>query len=266
MNPAKYLSVYAMSLQDVLQRRASLLMDRIGGLAFVLALYFFWDSLLKGRDSFLGYSRPQMLSYVLAMNILRSFVFTGRGWELVHEISSGRLSNYLLRPVSYLGYCLSLDMAQKSIHVAAAVFEVGTLILVFHAPLYLPHAPGTWALFLAATLMSSLLFFLLEFVVSSLAFWTSESGGPLFCFELFLQFAAGAFFPLDVLPLALRRALEATPFPYMVYFPVRIFLEKVSPVEALRILGMEALWLAAVYAAAMTVWRRGVRSYAAEGG
>jgi ABC-type uncharacterized transport system permease subunit len=52
----------------------------------------------------------------------------------------------------------------------------------------------------------------------------------------------------------------------MVYFPVRIFLEKVPPAEALRMLGMEALWLAAVFAAAMSVWRRGVRSYAAEGG
>lgn len=266
MSPGKYLSVYAMSMQDVLQRRASLLMDRIGGLAFVLALYFFWDALLKGQDSFLGYSRPQMLSYVLAMNILRSFVFTGRGWELVHEISSGRLSNYLLRPVSYLGYCLSLDMAQKTIHVAAAVLEVGTLILVFHAPLYLPQSPGTWALFLAATVMSSLLFFLLEFLVSSLAFWTSESGGPLFCFELFLQFAAGTFFPLDVLPGWLQKALALTPFPYMVFFPLNIYLERADAVEAARILCIQAFWMGLFYVILRTAWQRGLQNYAAEGG
>ena len=56
-----------------------------------------------------------------------------------------------------------------------------------------------------------------------------------------------------------------TPFPYMVYFPVRIFLEKVSAAEAARMIGMEALWLAAVFAAAMTVWRRGVRRYSGVG-
>ena len=103
-------------------------------------------------------------------------------------------------------------------------------------------------------------------LISSLAFWTSESGGPLFCFELFMQFAAGAFFPLDVLPAALRRLLEATPFPYMVYFPARVFLEKVPPAEAARLICVEAAWLAAVIAAASLVWKRGLASYSAEGG
>ncbi len=261
-----YWVAYQIALQETLQRRSTLIMDRLGGFAVVVSLYSFWIALIGNKATFLGYTRAEMLTYVLALNILRSFVFTGRGWQLVGEISTGKISSYLVRPLSYQGYALALDLAQKTVHVAAAFFEVGLLALLVRGGLFLPSDPATWILFGVAVLLSSLLFFFLEFMVSSLAFWTSESGGPLFCFELFLQFAAGAFFPLDVLPLALRRALEATPFPYMVYFPVRIFLEKVSPVEALRILGMEALWLAAVYAAAMTVWRRGVRSYAAEGG
>ena len=124
----------------------------------------------------------------------------------------------------------------------------------------------TYVLFCLAAALGSLLFFFMEFIVSSLAFWTSESGGPLFCFELFLQFAAGAFFPLDVLPASLQRALSATPFPYMVYVPARVLLEKVSYPEAARLLAVEAAWLAAFVAAALAVWRAGVRSYAAEGG
>ncbi len=261
-----YWVAYQIALQETLQRRSTLIMDRLGGFAVVVSLYAFWTALIGDKAAFLGYTRPEMLTYVLALNILRSFVFTGRGWQLVGEISSGKISSYLVRPLSYHGYALALDLAQKTVHVAAAVFEVSLLAVLVRGELFLPRDPATWLFFGLAVILSSLLFFFLEFMVSSLAFWTSESGGPLFCFELFLQFAAGAFFPLDVLPLALRRALETTPFPYMVYFPVRIFLEKVSPLEALRMLGMEALWLLAVYAAAMTVWRRGVRSYAAEGG
>jgi ABC-2 type transport system permease protein len=241
-------------------------MDRLGGFAVIVSLYAFWTALIGDKMDFLGYTRPQMLTYVLALNILRSFVFTGRGWQLVREISSGKISSYLIRPLSYHGYALALDMAQKTVHVAAAILEVGLLALLVRGELFLPRDPVTWLLFATAVFLSSLIFFFLEFAISTFAFWTSESGGPLFCFELFLQFAAGAFFPLDVLPLALRRALEGTPFPYMVYFPVRIFLEKVPPLEATRMIGMQALWLAAIFAAAMTIWRRGVRSYAAEGG
>lgn len=261
-----YWVAYQIALQETLQRRSTLLMDRLGGFAVVVSLYAFWTALIGDKPTFLGYTRGEMLTYVLALNVLRSFVFTGRGWQLVGEISSGKISSYLIRPLHYYGYALALDMAQKTVHVAASVVEVSLLAVLVQGELFLPRDPATWLLFGAAVLLSSLIFFFLEFMISSLAFWTSESGGPLFCFELFLQFAAGAFFPLDVLPAALRRLLEMTPFPYMVYFPVRIFLEKVPASEALRLLGMEALWLAAVFTAAMMVWKRGVRSYSAEGG
>jgi len=261
-----YWVAYQIALQETLQRRSTLIMDRLGGFAVVVSLYAFWTALIGDKATFLGYTRPEMLTYVLALNILRSFVFTGRGWQLVGEISSGKISSYLIRPLSYHGYALALDMAQKTVHVIASFFEVGFLAWLVQGELFLPRDPATWLIFGAAVLLSSLIFFFLEFAISTFAFWTSESGGPLFCFELFLQFAAGAFFPLDVLPLGLRRVLEATPFPYMVYFPVRIFLEKVSTAEAVRMLGMEALWLAVVFTAAMTIWARGVRSYAAEGG
>lgn len=232
----------------------------------IVSLYYFWIALLGSKSSYLGYSREQMLSYVLAMNLLRSFVFTGRGWELVGEISSGRISSYLVRPISYHGYSLALDLAQKTVHVAAAFIEIGVLVLLVRAPVYLPKSPMAWATFAVGAVLSSLVFFFLEFMVSSLAFWTSESGGPLFCFELFLQFAAGTFFPLDVLPLGLQKALAFTPFPYMVFLPINIYLERLSPVQALRTLALQGLWLAIFLKASSALWKRGLQNYSAEGG
>lgn len=262
----KYLTAYSIALQQVLQRRSSLLMDRLGGIAIILSLYYFWKALLGDKASFLGYTGEQMLSYVLIMNILRSFVFTGRGWEIVGEISSGRISSYLVRPISFHGYSLALDLAQKTVHVLAAFLEVGVLIILARAPIYLPQDPWTWIFFVLAVMASSLIFFFLEFMVSALAFWTSESGGPLFCFELFLQFAAGTFFPLDVLPAGLQKALALSPFPYMVFFPINIYLERVPASEALRILLVQGLWLAAFVWAASRVWEVGLQNYSAEGG
>lgn len=260
-----YATAYSIALQETLQRRWSFFMERLGSFAVVLSLYSFWSALLGERHEFLGYTRAEMLTYSLTLNFLMSYVFTGRGWMLVGEIASGKISSYLVRPVSYQGYSLALDLAQKSVHAASAVVEIAVLSF-FVGGLFLPHDPLSWLLFALTATAASLLFFFLEFTVSSLAFWTSESGGPLFCFELFVQFAAGAFFPLDVLPEALRRLLESTPLPYMAYYPARILLGKVSHAEALRLAGLELLWLLAAVLVAGLAWRRGVRSYAAEGG
>ncbi len=262
----KYRVAYSIALQQVLQRRSTLLMDRLGGVAIVLSLYSFWSALLAGRSEFLGYTGAQMLTYVLAMNVLRSFVFTGRGWELVGDISSGRISSYLARPMDFRGYSLALDLAQKTVHVAAAFLEIGILLAVTGAELYVPGRAEVWLCFAVSAILSSLLFFFIEFMVSSLAFWTSQSGGPLFCFELFVQFAAGAIFPLDVLPSWLQRGLAMTPFPYLVYFPINIYLERVAHSEVLATMGLQAAWLALFVGASSWLWHRGLQSYAAEGG
>ncbi len=260
-----YARAYSIALQETLQRRWSFLMERLGAFAVVVSLFSFWSALLGDQNEFLGYTRAEMLTYSLTLNFLMSFVFTGRGWMLVGEISSGKVSSYLVRPISYQGYTLALDLAQKSVHAVSALIEISLLTLIVGG-LFLPRDPAAWALFALSAVIASLLFFFLEFCVSTLAFWTSESGGPLFCFELFVQFAAGAFFPLDVLPEGPRRLLESTPLPYMAYYPARILLGKVPADEALRLVGMELLWLGAAILLAGWAWRRGVRSYAAEGG
>ena len=240
-------------------------MDRLGGFAVIVSLYSFWTALIGDKANFLGYTRAEMLTYVLALNILRSFVFTGRGWQLVGEISSGRISSYLIRPLSYYGYALALDMAQKQSMSRRPCSRSSSRPLrprksvSAERPRDLDFIRRRGDIVVPA-------FLFLEFMISSLAFWTSESGAPCSASSCSFSSRPGAFFPLDVLPTALRRALEATPFPYMVYFPVRVFLEKVSAAEALRLLGMEALWLLVVFTSAMTVWKSGVRSYAAEGG
>ncbi len=262
----KYWRAYLISLQETLQRRSSLVMDRLGGIAVMLSLYYFWKTLLLGRTSFLGYSYSQMLTYVLGMNILRSFALTGRGWELVGEISSGKISSYLVRPLSYHGYALALDLSQKTVHLFAAFFEIGALLIFFHPPFYWPKSILSLFLFAGALLTASLLFFFLEFIVSSLAFWTSESGGPLFFFELFIQFAAGAFFPLDVLPRFLQKVLSLSPFPYLVFLPINIYLGRVGEGRAFQDLLISFVWTAVFGATSVYVWRKGLLSYSAEGG
>ena len=42
-----------------------------GGFAVVLSLYSFWNALLGNKATFMGYTRAEMMTYVLAINVLR---------------------------------------------------------------------------------------------------------------------------------------------------------------------------------------------------
>ena len=65
---------------------------------------------------------------------------------------------------------------------------------------------------------------------------------------------------------ALEQALNCTPFPYVLFFPVSVYLGQVHGADLWRGLGLQAAWLVFFYLLARAVWRRGIRKYSAAGG
>jgi ABC-2 type transport system permease protein len=182
------------------------------------------------------------------------------------EAPEEHLNPYLIRPISYIGYSLSRDAADKTLHLLSSILEVTAAVWILRMPLYRPQSAETFILFAASVLGAMTLYFLMSYAVSAFAFWTAESAGPRFCFELFLEFASGAFFPLDVLPQTLRHVFETLPFATVLYFPLNIFLERASPADIVRGFTIQIFWIAVLFLATKWTWSRGLKVYAAEGG
>lgn len=261
----KYWFVFALYWQEGLQQRASFLMERFRALVVLASFYYFWSALLAQRPQFAGYDRSQMLTYLLGMNILRSLVFASRTYEIASEINRGRVSAYLLKPINFMAYTFSRDLAEKSINFISAVIEVFGLSLLFRVPIRWPHDPATWLLFGGAAAGATLLYFFISFMGGCWGFWTAESGGPRFLLDLSLEFTAGAFFPLDVLPPAIQEFLKLLPSPYLVFFPLHVFLEKLTSRQMIEGFMAQLFWILVMAAMAQLVWSRGIRVYEAEG-
>jgi ABC-2 type transport system permease protein len=261
----KYWFIFSLYWQDGLQKRASFFMERFRSLVVLISFYYLWSTLLAQRPSFAGYDRAQMITYVLGMNILRSCVFAGKSDEIAYEINRGDLSAYLLKPIHFMAYAFFRDLSEKSINLISAVVEVYVLTKLFDAPFAWPHQGLTWLYFLIAVIGAILMNFMLSFMTGCWGFWTAESGGPRFFLELVLEFSAGAFFPLNILPDTIQQILKCLPAPYLVFFPLNLFLEKMSPHELAVGLATQFTWLAILAALCRLVWTRGLRVYAAQG-
>lgn len=263
----KYLAVFLLNLQQEFQRRASLVMERIRSLALVLSLYFLWSSLLEDpTKSFLGYSRTQMLTYVLGLALLRALVLTNRVFELTYEIARGRISAQLMRPMNLFLYQFSLDVSDKAVRCLAAIFEITILALIFKATLYRPENLGTWVLAFAAVAFALVLYFLIGLTLTTSGFWSAESIGFLWATSLLIEFCSGAFFPLDVLPKTIQEVLLQLPFPYLVYFPINIYLERLSASAIIHGLCVQLVWILGFSLTAQILWKKGLATYQAEGG
>lgn len=261
----KYWFVYSLYWQESLAQRMSFLMERFRALVVVTSLFYLWNALLKEQPTFAGYDRDSIFTYLAGMTLLRSLVLATRTDEIPMEINQGRLSGYLLKPVNFFAYSFSRDLSEKSTNALSSLIEISLLLWLFRAPLQVPERAATWLAFVAVVALAVVLNFLIHFLFGCWGFWTSESSGPRFFLALLLEYTAGVFFPLDILPASVQQALHWLPSPYLIYFPLNVLLERVSTAELWQGMAIQTAWIAFFSCLAVAIWRRGVVVYGAEG-
>jgi ABC-2 type transport system permease protein len=114
--------------------------------------------------------------------------------------------------------------------------------------------------------MTGLLQFFMSYTMALLAFWLLEVSTVIFILFAFEYIAGGHLFPLNILPPSLERVLDFTPFPYLLFFPVSVYLGQSTGQALWQGMAMQAAWMLAFYLLARAVWRRGIRTYTAVGG
>ncbi|MBV9080535.1 MAG: ABC-2 family transporter protein [Elusimicrobia bacterium] len=266
MRFAKYPTLFSLSWQKQLEVRSDFFFERTRSIAVLISLYYLWSALLANRTDVGGYARGQILTYVLAMTLLRAWVLACVTDRIPSEIARGKISELLLRPISHVGYWATQDAANKALNMMSAIVEVGIFALIVRPPIVLPPSPLAWLAFALATLGGMALYFEMSYLLGVMGFWTAQSWGPRFCFEIVLEFCAGAYFPVDLLPPAAQKIIGVLPFPYLIFHPLSIFLGRTPPSGYASVFAHQIVWITALGVLGRALWRAGLRRYAAEGG
>lgn len=206
-----------------------------------------------------------MLTYVLLVYIISNFVFATRTQDIGSEINEGKLTNYLLKPISYFKSIAARDVSDKLLNFGFTLLEAIVLFAFLRPPLFLQVSPTLLILMLLAFTGATLVYFCISALMGFLGFWTTETWGIRFIFSISLDFLAGNFFPIDILPTWLAHILLFTPFPYMFYFPVKIYLGQLDSMEIFRGFVILTIWTILLIRLVLVVWRKGLRVYSAEG-
>jgi len=264
----KYWSVFKISFVQEFAYKANFIMWRVRNVFQIFIVFFLWDSIFAdpGRELF-GYNRAQILTYVFGIIVVKAFVLSARAVDVAGEIADGRLTNYLLKPIGYFKYWLTRDLSSKALNFAFATVEVGILYFILRPPLFLQVSPIYVFAFLVAVALAILIFFHLLFITGLVPFWYPEAAwGAQFLFVwVFTEFLSGATFPLDILPIAIQKGLYLTPFPYLVFFPIQVYLGKLGAIEIVKGLGIMAAWIVFLRFTTNWLWHKGLRVYRAEG-
>lgn len=263
----KYWTVFKVSFQQEFAYKLNFIMWRVRNIFQIFLIFFLWDSVFTNPATVVfGYDRAKILTYVLGLVIVRAIVSSARVIDISGEISRGELGNYLVRPVSYFKYWFTRDIASKALNLIFAFFEITILFLLLHPPFFIQ----TDALYLLLTFVSLavsvFLYFVLLFIFNLLTLWQPDQAwGINFLLFIFVDFMGGGIFPLDILPSVIQKILYATPFPYLIFAPLEIYLGKFDLPTAIRAIAVSAIWLTAGIISLRKMWALGLKNYASEG-
>ena len=245
--------------------RLSFLIWRIRNVVQYLLAYLFWIAVIPSNSSVLGYTQNEIITYTFGSMIVVSIVFSTLTPNIASEINEGKLSQYLLQPTSYIKFWFGKDIADKALNILFSVIELSILFFLLHPPVFLQTQLVTLFLSLLTICLAVILYFFFSIILSLYGFWSNESWGVRFIFQQLVSFLSGAIFPLDMLPKPIFGLFQALPFPYMLFFPLKVYMGELSSHEIMIGLLVMVFWIQALYLLTYGIWRIGLRSYTAQG-
>jgi ABC-2 type transport system permease protein len=265
----KYLHVIGIGLQNNLQYRVNYLTRTLFSFIPLFAMLSLWRTVYANKTGAGqgGFTEAQMIFYYLMVAVVDVFTAVNEDdWQIASDIREGNISQFLLKPVDYLWYRMCLFVSGRIAFISMASIPLAIFIFCFRSYFVAPVNETALLLFPVSLVMTALLQFFFSYAMAMLAFWFLEISTFIFILFAFEYIASGHLFPLDVLPPVLKGILFLTPFPYQLYFPIGIYMGKISGTDLWLGMATQFLWVVLAYFFARFMWARGVKKYSAFGG
>lgn len=229
----------------------------------IISAFVWRAAIAAGAD--LPVDADYITTYFVLLSLVTMLASAWLAMFMADSIRDGRLNVWLARPGSYLYDIAANNIAEKVVKLVILT----PMILIFawfvRDSLTLDAAPWRWAALLLSTAMAALIFFWLDVSMGSLGFWLEDISGLEWGRGLLTGLITGQVIPLALFPAWMQGFLHVQPFRYTISFPLEIIVSDLSGQEVLVGLGVQAGWTVVFIAVGLSLWRRGLRSYAAVG-
>ena len=227
-------------------------------------------SLLIWRTALANGARlPVDERYVTTYFVLLGFVtMATSSWMttfLAQDIRLGKLSSWMVRPVSLLIGFVANNLSEKFLKLFALVPMIGVVWWIFHDSMNIPAGPGRWALFGVSIVLGAVLVFTIDILIASLAFWMDDVTALAQARVIVAGVLSGAVVPLALMPSWSRGFVDHQPFRYTVSFPVEIVAGSLDGQALVAGFGWQLAYVVVAGVLARVVWAAGIRAYSAVG-
>jgi ABC-2 type transport system permease protein len=266
----KYWHVIGIGIQNNLTYRFNYLTRTLFSFIPLFAMLSLWRTVYTNKpagSTLSGFTQSEMIFYYIMVAVVDVLTAVNEDdWQIAADIREGNISQFLLKPIDYLWYRLCLFLSGRVAFTTMASIPLALFIFFFRKNVMPPTDLTALLACIFSMVLAAMLQFFISYTMAMLAFWLLEISTLIFILFAFEYLASGHLFPLSMLHPGLQHVLMFTPFPYQLYFPVAIYMGKITGTQLETGLVVQFLWVLAAFALARFSWARGIKKYAAFGG
>ena len=233
--------------------------------ATVFVFFLIWRSILADKSEILGYTLPSLITYYTITYLAKYLTVSGQVAKILSEgIHAGKLSFFLIKPISFNSYAFIKTLTEKIIKsITPAIIVI--FLTIFFNQFFLAPSITNFILFLISLIFASLINYFIYALIGACAFWIIKISGLRSILGRLIDILNGSLFPLDFLPATFTKFTYWLPFRSMHYLPVSLYINRTSATEGLPQIGIQIIWVIILYYLYKQVWKKGVKHYDAVG-
>lgn len=211
-----------------------------------------------------GYDAEAFTAYYIVWSLVRvmNLALTPYAWEW--RISTGRLNEFLIRPVHPFHRDFAFFAGQKPVWIAIWIPFVAILWLTFSPQVDLTW--GTTVVFFFTIWGAFAIRHMFLFLLGAVNFWTTRTSA-LFELTVAVQLLlSGRLVPLSLMPVWVQQAANFFPFKWTFEYPIEVMIGRLEWSQIWIGIGAQAAWIAGLALAIRLVWGTAIKHYTAVGG
>lgn len=265
----KYLSFFRLRFSMGLQYRAAALAGIVTQFVWGTMEILIFRAFYASDPSAFPMTLEATSAYVW---LQQAFLALFMGWVLENDIfeaiSKGNIAYELCRPIDIYNMWYFRTAANRLSRAVLRCMPILIVAALIPKPygLALPASPAAAAGFILGAVLGLAVTVAITMLIYILTFFTISPAGVRMVATSVTDFFSGSIIPLPFFPDKLRTVMELLPFASMQNVPLRIYSGDLAHAAALRALGLQLFWLAALVLLGKLLMGRAYKNIIVQGG
>ena len=237
-----------------------------GKLVQVFARVAIWLAVYAGVAAVDGVSLNDMITYALLGGVVMGATRYDRVVRHVgHALKTGDVAVWLLKPVHYPLYLLSIEAGASAYTFLLAVVPTITVVALIYGitpPASLFHA----LMYVGFCGLAFIIHFLVAAIFGVLAFWLMTVFSLEWLLQSLVTLFSGLMVPFWFFPQPFGIIAAHQPLAWLVYYPSAVWLGRLDPTQTLLYFGLGLFWAGLLAAILAWLWHRASSRITVQGG